>query len=217
MSTPTLFGLPPELRNRIWELVVIDPNPIQAHRLLESDEDSLRHFPNSERILPQQPAITHVNHKTREEALPIFYGQNIFWIPHKTAVANDIDVKTWWRSFANKSARKHMNHIIYALQDDLSVGSTCSGWIDFDIRTIRGAAVLCVEQASSRNICSCAIEELFAEAEIRSVVAALTVMRRSIYPRMVATLDRRDTVDLLIELEGRDDDRASCLDCGKVP
>ncbi|KAK5686526.1 hypothetical protein LTS10_002646 [Elasticomyces elasticus] len=186
MSTPTLFGLPPELRDRIWELVIIDPCPIQAHRLLESDDDWLGHFPNSERILPQQPAITHVNHQTREEALPIFYGQNIFWIPHETPAANDIDVKSWWRSFANKSARKHVNHIIYALQDHQSVGGTCSGWVDFDVRIIKGAAVLCVGKASSRNICFCAIEKLFAEAGIRSVVAALTVMRRSIYPRMVA-------------------------------
>ncbi|KAK3648888.1 hypothetical protein LTR56_003826 [Elasticomyces elasticus] len=67
MSTPTLIGLPPELRNRIWELVVVDDLPIKAYQITALENWAQR----SERILLQQPAITQVNYQTRNEALPV--------------------------------------------------------------------------------------------------------------------------------------------------
>ncbi|KAK4574877.1 hypothetical protein LTR86_001719 [Recurvomyces mirabilis] len=63
-SPPTLVTLPPELRNRIYELVlpvgqVIDILPAynEAH---------------------QSPPITCVNRQLRRETLPIYYGNNTF-------------------------------------------------------------------------------------------------------------------------------------------
>ncbi|KAK5709580.1 hypothetical protein LTR17_019664 [Elasticomyces elasticus] len=66
----SLLTIPRELRDQIWEKAVIENKPIQV---CQSDEYArFRFFPNRE------PALLHVSRQLREEALPIYYGCNIF-------------------------------------------------------------------------------------------------------------------------------------------
>ncbi|KAK5737166.1 hypothetical protein LTR17_006949 [Elasticomyces elasticus] len=132
MSTPTLLGLPPELRNRILELVVVDPLLIQACR--PSPRAILR--PSKEGFMPQQPAITQVNHQTRDEALPVFYGRNVFWIPH-SRYSDPPGPKAWSRCFGNSAAEKNTNHVIFAV----AVGD--AKWVDLEVEMIRAGEVEC--------------------------------------------------------------------------
>ncbi|KAK4918050.1 hypothetical protein LTR49_014188 [Elasticomyces elasticus] len=132
MSTPTLLGLPPELRNRVLELVVVDPLLIQACR--PSPRAILR--PSKEGFMPQQPAITQVNHQIREDALPIFYGGNVFWIPH-SRYSDPPGPKVWSRCFGNSAADKNANHIIFAV----AVGD--AKWVDLEVEMARAGEVKC--------------------------------------------------------------------------
>jgi hypothetical protein len=55
---PGFMRLPAEIRNQIFEYVVVQPLPLEARR--------------------PEPAITRVNKQIRDESLPIFYKQNTF-------------------------------------------------------------------------------------------------------------------------------------------
>lgn len=65
MDDSPLLRLPPELRNWIYELVVVE-------------KDAIRIENTSVRALP--PGLTHTCRQLRVEASPIHYGQNIFVI-----------------------------------------------------------------------------------------------------------------------------------------
>lgn len=66
MSPSLIFTLPPELRLRIWELVLASPEPIH-----------IQYRPPY--IL--EPPLTFVNRRLRAEILPVFYSQATFQIP----------------------------------------------------------------------------------------------------------------------------------------
>ncbi|TKA75986.1 hypothetical protein B0A55_03254 [Friedmanniomyces simplex] len=59
--------LPPELRNHIYELALVDTNPISIPwmYMLRSKE-------------PSEPSLLRTCHRIRDEALPIFYSSNTF-------------------------------------------------------------------------------------------------------------------------------------------
>ncbi|KAK5732640.1 hypothetical protein LTR17_010321 [Elasticomyces elasticus] len=65
MAEPTLLGIPPEMRNRIFELVLVEKH---ANRLYEDTwgEHCIR------------PDLLRTNRQIRDEATPVWYGANIF-------------------------------------------------------------------------------------------------------------------------------------------
>ncbi|CAK3928391.1 Hypothetical predicted protein [Lecanosticta acicola] len=64
------LDLPVELRNEIYELSTVQILPVTIVSCRVSE-----------------PAISKLNRKTRAEALPIFYGQNIFGSPHRQGLS----------------------------------------------------------------------------------------------------------------------------------
>ncbi|KAK5714263.1 hypothetical protein LTR17_017269 [Elasticomyces elasticus] len=70
MGPCPLLDLAAELRNQIFALAVVEPEPQHLFRL-ESAADGLK-------ASFQQPALARVNRQIRSETLPIFYGQNVF-------------------------------------------------------------------------------------------------------------------------------------------
>lgn len=62
-SEPTLLGLPPELRNRIY-----------AAALVEKDAISIKYYKNR-----KQPDLLSVNRLIRQEAIGIYYNDNDFF------------------------------------------------------------------------------------------------------------------------------------------
>lgn len=80
-ETPFPFlKLPPELRNEVYRYLAVQPGPI---RILVRD-DLLRRDVKKNFGLPQnyqdqtQPVVTKVSRQVREEALPLYYAENIF-------------------------------------------------------------------------------------------------------------------------------------------
>ncbi|KAK0363928.1 hypothetical protein LTR91_014067 [Friedmanniomyces endolithicus] len=78
---PTLLTLPPELRNRIWELCIGDTTSIRKG--LQSEDSVI--LAKGHRLLDvqrtvQQPPLTRVCRQMRSEALPMFYsGRTFLW------------------------------------------------------------------------------------------------------------------------------------------
>ncbi|KAK5730724.1 hypothetical protein LTR15_000662 [Elasticomyces elasticus] len=62
MPEPTLLGMPPEIRNRIYELSLVQDEPIRSHW----------------RVCSAGPALLRTNHQIALEATGIYYGANTF-------------------------------------------------------------------------------------------------------------------------------------------
>lgn len=73
-STASLQTLPPEIRNPILTLALVVDYPLSAHI-------SNHLHPNvGQRAFPKPPPLAGVSRQIREEAIPIFYGANTFFI-----------------------------------------------------------------------------------------------------------------------------------------
>ncbi|KAK5741908.1 hypothetical protein LTR17_003656 [Elasticomyces elasticus] len=62
MAKPTLLGMPPEIRNRIYELSLVQDEPIRSHW----------------RVCCAGPALLRTNRQIGLEATGIYYGANTF-------------------------------------------------------------------------------------------------------------------------------------------
>ncbi|KAK0940210.1 hypothetical protein LTR29_008263 [Friedmanniomyces endolithicus] len=70
-----LLTLPPELRNRIYELVLMDKDSITVINIYPEDRR------NGARPYLRQPAITRVSKELRHDTLRVFYGGKTFHVP----------------------------------------------------------------------------------------------------------------------------------------
>ncbi|KAK0247847.1 hypothetical protein B0A54_16556 [Friedmanniomyces endolithicus] len=80
-----LLALPPELRNRIYELVLVDMGDKIIDIYPETDNFVTRPY-------LWQPALTRVSREVRHETLAIFYGQNSFRVPLTSDVFRSVGV-----------------------------------------------------------------------------------------------------------------------------
>ncbi|KAK5721885.1 hypothetical protein LTR15_006478 [Elasticomyces elasticus] len=114
MSTPCLLGMPPEIRNHIFELVLITQKSLSIGHGWTRDPQG-----NSIRseVLLQQPALARVNRQAREEALPVFYSQNSFLVD-QAAFFKYFDRQNCYYAFANEKAQEYLEKLSY--QHDLS-------------------------------------------------------------------------------------------------
>ncbi|KAK5737167.1 hypothetical protein LTR17_006950 [Elasticomyces elasticus] len=103
-----LLELPPEIRNFIFELVVVSPRPLGAGLSVRWESEIAV---SQTKVSPRQPALAHVNRQLRDECLAIFYGQNAFLI--ERGVLSGYELRCWWRRFANEHAKKHLRHLVY--------------------------------------------------------------------------------------------------------
>jgi len=79
----SLFKLPAELRNRIYELVLLKAKPIRVplrERVLQNFLSDFRYIEVLPRALLFEPGLLRVNHQAYAEATPVFYGGNTFHV-----------------------------------------------------------------------------------------------------------------------------------------
>ena len=105
-KVPPFLRLPAELRNRIYELTVVD-----LSRVISVVDD----FPYRKNIKAEvaQPPITKVCRQLRTESLPVFYGANVFKIEAQSRFRNALVPNraiAWLRAIgaANRSRLKHL-------------------------------------------------------------------------------------------------------------
>jgi hypothetical protein len=86
LKTCLFLKLPPELRNRIYELVLVEEKPIQISTWAQSQKPcrpswcDLMHTLDGQLIAHlREPSVLEVCKQIRTEGLPIFYGQNVFF------------------------------------------------------------------------------------------------------------------------------------------
>ncbi|KAK3648879.1 hypothetical protein LTR56_003835 [Elasticomyces elasticus] len=168
MSRCYLLELPPELRNSIFELTVISPQPLPARLLERSLMRILSHGTKlMSKVLPEVPEIARTNRQIRSEALPIFYNSNTFVI-NKHHFADSRKVMLWWSRFARGEAPKHIANIEYTFNwrngGDFSYGG---------IRIHRNAAreVQLTVHDEAEEACLC-----YAMDRLRKVAAASEVV-----------------------------------------
>lgn len=86
MARCHLLNLPSELRNKIYSHILVHESPIQISERSTSPSLAARgatiHYSRL-----AEPAFLQTNHQIRFEALPIFYGDNVFFTAIKDAIA----------------------------------------------------------------------------------------------------------------------------------
>lgn len=92
-----LLGLPPEIREQIYDLVV-----------LKSRDPCITMLPNhsshKSEVSACQPALSVTNRQLREEVLPIFYSTNLFLA--EVSWREDLDTaKRWLQSIGDRNAK----------------------------------------------------------------------------------------------------------------
>ncbi|KAK4494755.1 hypothetical protein PRZ48_014111 [Zasmidium cellare] len=85
MQTSRLLTLPPELRNKIYTLVLVQGAPIQiSERSTKPSLAARGATAHYTRLL--EPPFLLTCRQIRHEALPIFYGENVFFTAIKDAL-----------------------------------------------------------------------------------------------------------------------------------
>ena len=92
-SSSMLLSLPPELRNRIWELVIQPSEVVISLRFQYT-------------ACARRPSILQVNQQTRAETLPMYQGQ-AFMIKREGVLDNLQAVREWLQSIGGRGSRAH--------------------------------------------------------------------------------------------------------------
>ncbi|KAK4893552.1 hypothetical protein LTR27_008019 [Elasticomyces elasticus] len=216
-NTSRLLELPAELRNRIFELVVVKPQPIRTAccKPCIKDQNSWA----DERLLPQQPAITRANRQLRAEVLPIFYGLNTFRIPHNI-LREKVSLKEWWESFANEASVKHVNNIIYGflppqLGSWSGVGGVSSRVIEMELRGTGVEEIRCKIRGLPESICTCAVESSLQVSAARGIGHTLRLLHDCVEPYLMKGICRSTNADIIIEMIRSQHRSLQCQDCSK--
>lgn len=122
-----LLDLPPELRDLIYEYIVLKP------------KNTITMLPNfncfASEVSAAQPALIRVNKQLRSEALPMFYNGNVFL----AEVSDTIDLHTakrWLTSIGEHNIR-HLRRLALCGWTKIAFGHmTCRLWIRmlFDLK-----------------------------------------------------------------------------------
>ncbi|KAK5127818.1 hypothetical protein LTR85_004934 [Meristemomyces frigidus] len=108
------LDLPPELRNRVYDDLVVTEAPLLPSACQHTSRPSAA-----------QPDITRVCRQIRQEALPMFYGLNQFDVHiHRCDFAYFID----YMDTIGEHNRKHIKIVVLQLMDRLTCGN---GLLDF--------------------------------------------------------------------------------------
>ncbi|KAK5686521.1 hypothetical protein LTS10_002641 [Elasticomyces elasticus] len=135
MARCRLLELPPELRNRIFELAVTAPVLLQADPHVTGNSGSRTTSSSA------QPALACTNRLIREETLPVFYHGNTFVMQHKWL--GDLNgVMSWWQRLATKELRRHIKKLHYAFQ-----GSQPSGYASIGVDLQLSSIEVCLTEA----------------------------------------------------------------------
>ncbi|KAK5714793.1 hypothetical protein LTR17_017040 [Elasticomyces elasticus] len=135
MARCRLLELPAELRNRIFELAITTPIPLQANPPITANSSSPTTSSSA------QPALARTNRLIREEVLPVFYHGNTFVMQHKWL--GDLNgVMSWWQRLATKELRRHIKKLHYAFQ-----GSQPSGYASIGVDLQLSSVEVCLTDA----------------------------------------------------------------------
>ncbi|KAK4894849.1 hypothetical protein LTR27_006971 [Elasticomyces elasticus] len=99
MGKASLLGLPPELREIIWSMVLIEPEPIIAYMLRRTAKpnrppvDTYDVTTIRQRLrMPSLPALACVSRAlSKKEIVPIYFGNNIFYFLAERRTEDDVD------------------------------------------------------------------------------------------------------------------------------
>ncbi|KAK5690080.1 hypothetical protein LTR97_012565 [Elasticomyces elasticus] len=160
MSTPCLLGMPPEIRNRIFELVLITRKSLSIGH--NSKRDPQGNYLGS-KILLQQPPLARANRQTRSEALPVFYGQNTFLI-QEWSFSTDSDRQKCYALFANEAALQYLKKLSWGFESNRYVVDPEPGWIDMSLNQKKELEFVVRGPVSKTCVCD-------AMAKLRSLVA----------------------------------------------
>ncbi|KAK5686524.1 hypothetical protein LTS10_002644 [Elasticomyces elasticus] len=209
--------MPPEIRNHIFELVLITQNSLSIGHNGERYPQGTKFRP---KVLLQQPPLTRVDRQTRSEALPVFYSQNTFLV-RESGFGASSDTQDCYRSFANVTALKYLKKLSYWVEKTRYIVSAEPGWIDIALSEAKELEFAVRGPPSETCVCG-------AITKLRGLVAgfdpapAVSVEEASRLPgRKLVELASRVVPDLVAGLKYDGDftdlgPLLSCSKCGKV-
>lgn len=166
-----LLTLPAELRNTIYDLLVLQSEPIRAQlRPTIKFDPQIRRSARVIRRHPQEPALALVNHQVRHEVLSIFYGANKFIFQKSVEPLldpfriTDSDMLTLWN---RGDAARYLRHIelyleVYLREFDASP-------IKFDVRRlVDGRCTIHFSFRGDEEYCKCT-EDASVEEVLNSI------------------------------------------------
>ncbi|KAK5690078.1 hypothetical protein LTR97_012563 [Elasticomyces elasticus] len=220
MATPTLLGMPAEIRNEIFELALIKPFALNIGYNINRqtyDRTIARH-----RLILKQPPITLVNHQTRCEALAIFYGQNTFLIDNSN-FNNSSDLLQCWRAFANNIAQGYITKLSYDFRT-----SGCTKWstVNLVLDEVRGPEVnargvviygcLCSVMSRLRELGNAVSAAVTSDQRYRAVENAVVELAERMIPGLLDGIKTQNGVRHTLERVGGGHTHPVCLGCGEV-
>ncbi|KAK5737171.1 hypothetical protein LTR17_006954 [Elasticomyces elasticus] len=223
MATPTLLGLPPELRNRIFELALVMPFAISIGQSVN------RRLPNRtiahDRAILQQPPLTRINRQTRSEGLAIFYGQNTFLIDH-TNFDRRADAVKAWSAFANKAVQEHLTKVSYKFRvterlarSDFSTLELTLDEAKAPVFTARGPVTEtchCKAKSRLRGLGDAIAAAVTSDQRYRAIENVLVELASIIVPGLLQGLENYALCNSLFGRSRAGNSVPTCLDCGKL-
>ncbi|KAK5737022.1 hypothetical protein LTR17_006983 [Elasticomyces elasticus] len=225
MSKASLLGLPSELREMIWSLVLVEPEPIIGYMLRRTAEPkrppkSLHDMTTVRQSLrmPSPPALACVSRSlSNAEIIPIYFGNNTFYFHAEWRTESDVD--TWLGGIIRlvevvlgKDARNFIDQYI-SIRIEFDLPYVGSSTVDFGyckkddkIRVQFGGPL--------KEQCTCELE-----CEVRERHVSWQMNRRWTDAAMESatfTVERRVYEYWLNRGEEEEDPIASCRQCKKV-
>ena len=156
----TLLGLPPEIRNYIFTLLLVENEPLTANVCFINMQSGYRSRPGP-------PPLARVSRQLRHEAISIFYGHNIFsFIPPRGYVCGHQDASPFkWRlGLLNYTwdIPKQVRHVFLDIRTPhtrliTNIAQSSSGDITIDLRVEENSSV---SSSIRRDPCVCGFEDI---------------------------------------------------------
>ncbi|KAK1072276.1 hypothetical protein LTR74_002588 [Friedmanniomyces endolithicus] len=159
--------LPPELRNRIYELIAVqrEPHYPQIRPVWALGKRML----SNDRCFPLEPSLAIVNHQLREEILSIFYGCNRFaFKASEIEVLHDIRMtspalqKKW--AIARPASQYLQQVELHVLARRLSVDAM----ITIKLKKLPDGGVEITHDSEESGYCCCVEDDVVAETLIEA-------------------------------------------------
>ncbi|KAK6394196.1 hypothetical protein LTR65_002042 [Meristemomyces frigidus] len=158
-----LLSLAAELRNRIYELVLVnDKGRIHA------DLDDYIYCSDNHAVL--QPALTRVSREVRNDTLPIFYGQNTFQVSLDLVEVSEAkdSIRAWMTGIGDRARLFHRMELTMCCYHGISlvIEATGHGQMQYQLVMDSGKEIVTGEHA-------CFMGTLFSERGVDKKICAL--------------------------------------------
>ena len=167
-STGLLHLLPPELRDQIYEYIVLKPRTtitmLTNHACVQSE------------VSAGQPALSYVNKQLRAETLPLFYSSNTFLA--EVSDIYDLEIAKQWLAAIGDSNVRHLRRVALCGWTKMPCGERSRPlWIRAVLDLKAGTVELDRSAAAEMDECADVVKS---EEEVRKAFGEIVEARKGV-------------------------------------